>query len=929
MKLKENFEEKKNQYTGYLDKVEGLIVYGWAYNKGNPEERVEVVVLVDGKPVAEGVADQYREDLKRAGIGDGKHAFMIKIPDEYADGKEHVVDVFIKATREKIQNSGLKFWVPIDEFFTLFDDKFYIEQLRKKGIRVNFRNYNEALRHYMMEGWKYGLDPHPLVDFWYFIETTGLSKGTDLITYILKMYEDIKLQNLSPFVDTLYLNHNIYIQESKEFKGKVLLAYALQNKLPANFAHPHIMNEVINFIKYKSNEKIFEISKKANFEDLAELVKMLRLGFETNSSENILVSIIIINYKKPILTLLSALSALKAFKEIPHEIIIVDQESEPFQSEILYRYLEEFSHVKIITLKQNLYFGEGNNIAIDMAKGKYILFLNNDAFINEESAKNLLNFLEENEEYIAVGPVMLNLDLTISEIGGIVTLMGDVYQQGKGRKLDREMLEYLNEVKVLDVDYVSAACMLIRAEFLKIYGGFDYLYEPFYFEDTDLCMRIKHIGGKIACITNSFCLHIENYSTKEKLQEKWIEYVERSRRIFIERWFKNKNNSRLAIKLPQFYEGTKDLKIALYTPYPIILGGGENYLLSIGKALSENADIYLITEERTSYSRVHFVMYDLGIENYPIKLLSRREAEKMKFDIGIVMGNQAIPDFLLSAEKLIYHCQFPFPQWWHGHYFIDIVEKIDTFIVNSEFTKRELLKNFKRYKLNIEANKVKVIYPPINLPNIDLNKLINKKIEKINNKEINLISIGRFQAGGHNKRQDILAEVFANLTEKYPIKAYILGGLNISSEEDVSFFKKVKSIANEKVFVLENVDRNFIVEKLSESHIYVHGAGLGVYEAIQPYLCEHFGITVAEAISYGCIPVVNDCGGPKEIVEMIGIGHVYSDVNLLYKTLEKQIEFLLELKNTDKYIITIKELVNQSSKFQRERFYSEIRNLIK
>lgn len=79
----------EDNYIGTLDEIDGLIVRGWAYNKNNPEERVEVVVLVDSKPVAEVVADQYREDLKQSGIGDGKHAFSIKLPHEIGDGKKH------------------------------------------------------------------------------------------------------------------------------------------------------------------------------------------------------------------------------------------------------------------------------------------------------------------------------------------------------------------------------------------------------------------------------------------------------------------------------------------------------------------------------------------------------------------------------------------------------------------------------------------------------------------------------------------------------------------------------------------------------------------------------------------------------------------------------------------------------------------------
>uniref|UniRef100_A0A7V6CEB0 Uncharacterized protein n=1 Tax=Thermodesulfobacterium geofontis TaxID=1295609 RepID=A0A7V6CEB0_9BACT len=94
-------EKEEPEYIGSLDAVKGFYVYGWAYNRKNPEERVEVVVLVDGKPVAEGVADLFRQDLLDAGIGDGKHGFRIRIPDEMFDGKNHKIEFLVEGRKIK------------------------------------------------------------------------------------------------------------------------------------------------------------------------------------------------------------------------------------------------------------------------------------------------------------------------------------------------------------------------------------------------------------------------------------------------------------------------------------------------------------------------------------------------------------------------------------------------------------------------------------------------------------------------------------------------------------------------------------------------------------------------------------------------------------------------------------------------------------
>jgi len=68
-------KRKKKEIKGFIDLIEEFYLVGWAWNPKKPEERLSVVVYIDGKPLAEGVADQFREDLLKAGIGDGKYGF--------------------------------------------------------------------------------------------------------------------------------------------------------------------------------------------------------------------------------------------------------------------------------------------------------------------------------------------------------------------------------------------------------------------------------------------------------------------------------------------------------------------------------------------------------------------------------------------------------------------------------------------------------------------------------------------------------------------------------------------------------------------------------------------------------------------------------------------------------------------------------------
>ncbi|MBD9625249.1 hypothetical protein IB279_20145 [Ensifer sp. ENS06] len=66
---------------GRVDAIDQGRVFGWAFDPENPEKRLAIRVLLDGKVIAEALADRNRPDLKRNGIGDGNHAFEIALPE--------------------------------------------------------------------------------------------------------------------------------------------------------------------------------------------------------------------------------------------------------------------------------------------------------------------------------------------------------------------------------------------------------------------------------------------------------------------------------------------------------------------------------------------------------------------------------------------------------------------------------------------------------------------------------------------------------------------------------------------------------------------------------------------------------------------------------------------------------------------------------
>lgn len=84
--------------NGRVDAIDQGRIFGWAFDPMAPEQRLTIRVLLDGKVIAEAVADRNRPDLRRNGIGDGKHAFEIALPDPVQSRASELVVVALNGS---------------------------------------------------------------------------------------------------------------------------------------------------------------------------------------------------------------------------------------------------------------------------------------------------------------------------------------------------------------------------------------------------------------------------------------------------------------------------------------------------------------------------------------------------------------------------------------------------------------------------------------------------------------------------------------------------------------------------------------------------------------------------------------------------------------------------------------------------------------
>lgn len=230
-------------------------------------------------------------------------------------------------------------------------------------------------------------------------------------------------------------------------------------------------------------------------------------------------SVIIVNYnvKEFLQNLLHSIE--KASANLSKEIIVVDNASDDGSVEVI---REKFPYVNLIENKINAGFGKANNQGLAVAKGKYILFINPDCIVSEDTLDKMISFFGGHSDCALAGCKILNSDGTLqlacrrsfpgpwtsfTKVTGLSNLFP------KSRIFARYNLTYLDENKTYEVDAVSGSFMMMRKTVYDNVGGFD---EQFfmYGEDLDLCYRIQKAGHKVFYVHSTQVIHYKGESTK-------------------------------------------------------------------------------------------------------------------------------------------------------------------------------------------------------------------------------------------------------------------------------------------------------------------------------------------------------------------------------------------------------------------------------
>ncbi len=216
-------------------------------------------------------------------------------------------------------------------------------------------------------------------------------------------------------------------------------------------------------------------------------------------------SIIIPVFNKLELTQQCLMHLAEVTKEISYEVVIVDNHSSDGTSEFL-QSLD--GDIQIIQNSTNVGFAKGCNQGAQAAKGKHLVFLNNDTIPRPGWLEALVHEVDAHPDVAVVGSKLLYPDNTIQHAGVVFSrLFHTPYHLFSGAP---ENIPAANVRK--EYQAVTAACMLVRKNIFEKIGGFD---EGFVngFEDVDLCLKIRKLGEKVIYQPQSCLYHLESQSS--------------------------------------------------------------------------------------------------------------------------------------------------------------------------------------------------------------------------------------------------------------------------------------------------------------------------------------------------------------------------------------------------------------------------------
>ncbi|WP_444935164.1 glycosyltransferase [Microbulbifer sp. JTAC008] len=521
--------EEKNDLIGHIDHLEGGVIKGWVASKSNSAP-VPVQVLVNDRPAGYGIADMLREDLVRAGIHEGKHGFTISLQEYWSKPGKVKFKLIHAETLQEISHT---------EFMRDIEPQRYTAEL----IRVQQGRIEAKVSSVHALGKRTVVLYHedePI--FHQEFESSSTSIELSLPVPVSLQDGNLRLYKLglSGYPHMLAMQwfsiHPVqtpwqYIKESFREPGFLSLRPEAGHRYES--LHYHL-------------EAIAKGESLLTSEDLLTVHKVILEGHEGRKNfpafslpkyEQPRVSIVVPAYNKFEVSYHCIASLALSFNKTSFEVILADDCS----SDITARAEGIIGNLVISRNEENLRFLRSCNKASKLAKGEFIVFLNNDTEVTSRWLDELIEKLDGDQSIGMVGSKLLNLDGSLQEAGGIVWGNGEPWNVGRNANSQAPEYNYAREV-----DYLTGAAMCIRNDVWQEVGLFSEELAPCYYEDTDLAFKVREAGYKTVYVPHSVVVHFEGQSHGRDVKKGLKRYQSVNEKTFRSKWFSAFRNNGIA-----------------------------------------------------------------------------------------------------------------------------------------------------------------------------------------------------------------------------------------------------------------------------------------------------------------------------------------------------------------------------------------------
>lgn len=485
---------------GHIDIYQNGIFSGWAFDPTQPDIPAQVRLYAGQILVAEGYADQYRPDIEEAGIGNGSHGFNLKLLTILPIGKP--ISIKLLCNETWVRNESFEITLESSYKATLCD----VDGQWLKGEIVSINEDKAASLSYCM-----------------FVDDTLVGEQQVSFNeaegrYPVEFCLPADVFDGKPHLLSLHLGGNENCQAHLVtilrpiFTPWQYLA-TKQDAVSQLYAGlPAMVARRLSVFQTRV-ARILEEGSVKDIEAIWQAQKVLDEGYENREKFPLLtlpkvvgtpdVSIIIPVHNKFELTYHCLASLILSDNRCTYEVIVIDDCSSDQTKKIK----DIVRNVKVIVNESNLGFLRNCNKAAKMAKGRYLVLLNNDTEVGNRWLDEMLDVFQRFDKVGAVGAKLTYPDGKLQEAGGVIWDNGQPWNLGRNCNPFAPEWNYVRQC-----DYLSGAALMLPKPVWDEVGGLSDEFAPCYYEDTDLAFKVRAAGYRTMYCPHSEVIHFEGMS---------------------------------------------------------------------------------------------------------------------------------------------------------------------------------------------------------------------------------------------------------------------------------------------------------------------------------------------------------------------------------------------------------------------------------